>query len=379
MLPTRLIKKRISYNYSKVAVILDLSASLFSSFQIDFGTRALLDSLRKNRLINYSKVLDLGCGCGIIGIFLKKQDPARQVDMTDRDLLATTFAAHNCLLNSLEISVWPSLDLEAVTKGYSLICCNFPASLEAQGLSLFLSQASTKLIRSGIFAIVVVNELKKDLEELVALHQLTVFALIEKANHTVFHLGFPSQLQLPQQPYLRGTLKLPLPGGYTLETAQGIGEFDTPSYGSVALFELLATVKSVNSVFNLEPDQGLAALAAAVLLKPRKIVLASRDLLALKFAASNIKRYFPGVPQQVALPFLTKAPIADLVIWSLKDKESLALHRHNFNVLLEREGPILIYGQELLVARLLEGAKVKILRVAQQGRYKVTLLQSKKL
>ena len=94
-----LIKKRINFNWSGISTSFDSSQALFSSVDIDVGTQALLNSLRKNKAIDYSKVLDLGCGYGVIGIFLKKQDLSREVVLSDRDMLAVEFSQHNALLN----------------------------------------------------------------------------------------------------------------------------------------------------------------------------------------------------------------------------------------------------------------------------------------
>ena len=46
------IKKRLEFHFGGIGLKLDVSQSLFSSFDVDRGTRALLNSLRKNRIIN---------------------------------------------------------------------------------------------------------------------------------------------------------------------------------------------------------------------------------------------------------------------------------------------------------------------------------------
>ena len=47
------------------------------------------------------RVLDLGCGYGPLGLFLKAWEPARVVHLVDRDELAVRFAARNAELNGL--------------------------------------------------------------------------------------------------------------------------------------------------------------------------------------------------------------------------------------------------------------------------------------
>ncbi|MDZ4277535.1 MAG: methyltransferase, partial [Dehalococcoidia bacterium] len=68
---------------------LRVSQALFSSYEVDTGTRFLLRSLAG---IEAGSVLDLGCGYGPIGLALKQSAPARTVHMVDRDALAVHYA-----------------------------------------------------------------------------------------------------------------------------------------------------------------------------------------------------------------------------------------------------------------------------------------------
>ena len=122
-----LIKKRIIFNWSGISTSFDSSQALFSSVDIDVGTQALLNSLRKNKGIDYSKILDRGCGYGIIGIFLKKQDLSREVVLSDRDMLAVLFSQHNVLLNEVDVKVDHGLDYEGLgsDEKFSLIATKF--------------------------------------------------------------------------------------------------------------------------------------------------------------------------------------------------------------------------------------------------------------
>src|SRR3989344_5359591 len=98
-----LVKKRIDFNFGGLKLKLDLSQSLFSSADIDIGTKALINSLRKDSAVKFGKILDLGCGYGVIGVFLKKQHPESSVVCADRDALAVEFAKRNSLLNECEV------------------------------------------------------------------------------------------------------------------------------------------------------------------------------------------------------------------------------------------------------------------------------------
>jgi 16S rRNA (guanine1207-N2)-methyltransferase len=70
---------------------------VFSSDQLDDGTRLLLDQLQ---LPQDARVLDFGCGCGVIGIMAALQGAAA-VDMVDDDLMAITSARKNITAHQL--------------------------------------------------------------------------------------------------------------------------------------------------------------------------------------------------------------------------------------------------------------------------------------
>lgn len=68
--------------------------SLFSPKRIDRGTLAMLSVLN---IKDDDKVLDLGCGYGIIGIYVAKVIGAKNVVMTDIDGLAVEMAKENAV------------------------------------------------------------------------------------------------------------------------------------------------------------------------------------------------------------------------------------------------------------------------------------------
>ena len=82
------IKKRIDFNFGSQKLVFDLNQSLFSSYNIDEGTKILLNSLRKNKEIKYDKILDLGCGVGIVGIFLKNTNTGTDMNFVGQPGLA---------------------------------------------------------------------------------------------------------------------------------------------------------------------------------------------------------------------------------------------------------------------------------------------------
>src|SRR5260221_2878662 len=95
-------KKEIPYDYRGKKLKFNVSQALFSSFDVDNGTRHLLQTLMSEKIDKYDKVLDLGCGYGPIGISLKSFYPSSDVHMVDRDALALEFSRQNVELNNMD-------------------------------------------------------------------------------------------------------------------------------------------------------------------------------------------------------------------------------------------------------------------------------------
>jgi len=379
VLDASIVKKRIEFNFGRTSLWLDLSESLFSSFGVDVGTRALLNSLRKDDAIDYSKALDLGCGYGPIGLFLKKQDPSRDVHMVDRDALAVAFASHNALVNDLRVKVYPSLDYEQVVDAFSLIVSNFPAKMEAKGLRAFVYGASAHLVGDGILALVVVRELTKALEQVLDNQAIRTLYKEYKRGHSIFHVSFTAPIRSLERKYERKRMTLSFSRDYLVETAFGLPEFDALNFGTRAMHSVLRTMtdRRYDSVLVLEPGQGHGAVAVMDSLKPAELVLGSRDLLSLKFAARNVRGNFAIEPRTALLPYLQKAPEQALTVWSIQHKDDHALNSYNLEALLRGSGSLLVYGRASLLRALLREEPLTVLRESVCGGYGAQLLKPK--
>lgn len=376
-LDSSLLKKRITFNLSKVSLQLDLSESLFSSFDVDVGTKVLLNSLRKNSAINYSKILDLGCGYGPIGLFLKAQDPSRDVHMVDRDALAVTFASYNAKLNDLRVTVYPSLDYEQVKDTFSLIVTNFPAKIATKGLQAFVYGASAHLTSDGVLALVVVQELTRELELILDNREIITLYKDYKKDYSVFHVAFTAQIHQPEHKYERKDMTLSFSRKYQVKTAYGLPEFDSLNFGTRALYSLLRDVKDsvFNSVLVLEPGQGHGAIAVMDSLKCMNMVLCSRDLLSLTFAARNVRNNFAFEPRTTLAPYLCEVPKEDLIVWSAQRKNDVALDAYNLKALSKAAGQLIVYGRTSLLRSMLRRENFTVTRHSLYKGYCAQLLR----
>lgn len=97
---------------------------IFSYDRIDDGTRLLLEALEIPR---GSKVLDVGCGYGIIGLVASRIG-AEHVDLVDIDLLAIASTRENIILNNVENTQAIPSDLmsSVADRRYDVVVANPP-------------------------------------------------------------------------------------------------------------------------------------------------------------------------------------------------------------------------------------------------------------
>ena len=98
---------------------------LFAPKQIDAGTLAMLSCVR---FTPDDKVLDLGCGYGVVGIVAAKLIGPRRVFMLDSDPVAVECAARNALANAVEgVTIVESDGFRSFHEaGLTQILCNPP-------------------------------------------------------------------------------------------------------------------------------------------------------------------------------------------------------------------------------------------------------------
>lgn len=109
-------------NHIKLKINSD--SNVFSNKYIDFGTWVLLNSFSGSE--NYKSILDLGCGYGVIGIYLKKIYPDASVLLVDINERAINLSKLNIKENDVECNVYKSDGFKNVFDKFDLICLNPP-------------------------------------------------------------------------------------------------------------------------------------------------------------------------------------------------------------------------------------------------------------
>lgn len=96
---------------------------VFSANELDQGTALLISSL--NQTIR-GRVLDLGCGAGVIGTYLKRKNPAIELVMSDIHLMALASAEQTLAANHVSAQVVASDVFSDLNGKFDLIVSNPP-------------------------------------------------------------------------------------------------------------------------------------------------------------------------------------------------------------------------------------------------------------
>ena len=131
-----------------VALSLETAAGLFSPRQADRGTLAMLSQAD---LAPGMKVLDLGCGCGLVGILAAKVCGEANVVLCDIDPLAVEIARKNAVRNGVGgVRVVLSDGVSSVDDaGFDLILSNPPYQSDFSVAKGFIEKGFNRLKLGG--------------------------------------------------------------------------------------------------------------------------------------------------------------------------------------------------------------------------------------
>ena len=141
---------------------------VFSKGKLDFGTRTLLESIPLNDI--KGKVLDVGCGYGVIDIILSKLTNA-SYEGVDVNRRALHLADMNAKLNNISnIKFYESNCYENVNDKYDVMITNPPIRAGKKIVYDIVMNARNHLIDDGVLYIVIRKEqgaksMIRDLEE----------------------------------------------------------------------------------------------------------------------------------------------------------------------------------------------------------------------
>lgn len=140
---------------------------VFSKRGLDFGTRTLLETIPLDRI--NGNVLDVGCGYGPIGIFIKHNTNSL-VDMIDVNNRSIELAKINADKNNVKVNIFNSDGYQNINKKYDFIITNPPVRVGKTILYRLLFDAKEYLVDNGELWLVInknqgAKSLMKDLEK----------------------------------------------------------------------------------------------------------------------------------------------------------------------------------------------------------------------
>ena len=294
-------KKIVTFNFEKQSLRFKTSQDLFSSHEVDAGTRFLLRSIFEADYPPPRGILDMGCGYGPLGLTLKSLFPEAEAHLVDKDALAVQYTRQNADLNRLNgVEAYGSLGYDDLKKSdFGLIVSNIPGKAGEPVIAHLLREAGYHLAPGGLAAIVVVTPLEpfvaRTLRETPGVN---IILRRDRPGHTVFHYRFtgrtgenPSKSSLERGIYTRREVSLNFAAReFPLRTAYGLPEFDSLDFRTEMLMNAVKGLQISDieraAVFN--PGQGHLPLVVWGLLQPRNILLIDRDMLALRYSRLNL-------------------------------------------------------------------------------------------
>lgn len=395
------MNKTVPFKFKGSELKFDLSHALFSSFDIDVGTRLLLKTVARDPVLAASsRILDEGCGVGVIGLCAAKAFPDAEVLLRDRDSLAVAIAERNRLANRLRgIGAWtdPETGVERAARpaprvergllgdgpedgrGFDFVFSNLPAKAGAPVLAYFFDRLSGRrglplLVPGGRAGIVIVNPLADMASAWIAESGLAIVSSARGGMHGAFvvervrddgqAVESPSSAGQVWEVYARGEERFKLADrSYRATGFWGLPEFDTPGYGSSVAAELASRVCSgaaFESALFVEPGVGHLALWASGALGIKRITAASRDELSLRAVGINLsalpERYRPDYTAIDALSAVDLPPGSfDLVAESpdiVPERDWIGPSWNLADRLLRGGGVYLVYCSPTDMARL---------------------------
>lgn len=116
-------QKHFTLEFNDQSVELVSLPGVFSHGRLDEGSQLLLE---ESKPLPNGKVLDFGCGAGVLATVLSRRNPHSQFELVDVDALALYCAAQTLQRNAVEAEVYPSDGLSDVHGRLAAVVSNPP-------------------------------------------------------------------------------------------------------------------------------------------------------------------------------------------------------------------------------------------------------------
>ena len=139
-------RKEIEYHFNNGLFKFVTDNGVFSKSGVDRGSNILISKVYNLAL--GKSILDLGCGYGVIGIVIKKNNIGSNVDLVDVNDRAIELAKENAKLNDVKVNVFNTEDITSLNKTYDSILLN-PPIRAGKKIIYGLYKASYDVLKKG--------------------------------------------------------------------------------------------------------------------------------------------------------------------------------------------------------------------------------------
>lgn len=149
---SKFVLKKISIKTKKISFDLYSSSGVFSKEHLDKGTELLLN---KAIIKHNTEILDLGCGIGVVGIYIKLLYQNTKVLMSDINERAVYLAKKNIELHKLNnIEAIKSNIFSNIKKKFDNILLNPPQTAGKEICLKMIEDSFLHLNKKGLFQLV---------------------------------------------------------------------------------------------------------------------------------------------------------------------------------------------------------------------------------
>ena len=144
-------ERRVTVRALGVELSFVTDAGVFSRDGLDRGTEVLLEALPELA----GRVLDLGCGWGVVGVALGRRYPSLEIVMTDINTRAVALARRNLEANGVRAEVVQGDGFAAVSGDFDAIITNPPIRAGKAVIYGLFAQARERLRPGGALYVVI--------------------------------------------------------------------------------------------------------------------------------------------------------------------------------------------------------------------------------